>query len=161
MLSPFSDWHSDMTTIVLLGSLIPPLTAEMELSFSLMKVIYTRLRNRLLTKNLIHCVMFCKCRDLSRWTNMNKFWNCGWKQMKPKTKKERFHHDYSDKFFNCICLVFYLLCFYFLISSWLKSKRYLQWPHPILCMEFTTSFFPYKSLFDTKKFLVSQPLLWD
>ena len=28
MLSPFSDRHKDMPTIVLLGSLIPPLTAE-------------------------------------------------------------------------------------------------------------------------------------
>ena len=53
---------------------------------------------------------------------MNKFWNCGWKQMKPKTKKERFHHDYSDKFFTCICLVFYLLYFYFLIVHDWRAK---------------------------------------
>ena len=64
MLSPFSDRHKDITTIILLRSLIPPLTAEVERSFSLMKLICTWLRNRLLTKSLSHCMRICKARDL-------------------------------------------------------------------------------------------------
>ena len=57
--------------------------------------------------------------------NMNKFWDCGWRQMKPKAKKERFHHDYNDKFFTYICFFVCLQCFYLLISSRLKKKT---WP---------------------------------
>ena len=64
MLSPSSDHHKDMTTIILLGSLIPLLTAKVERSFSFMKLICTQLRNRLLTKNLSHCMRICKFRDL-------------------------------------------------------------------------------------------------
>ena len=64
MLSPFSDRYKDMTTIILPGSLIPPLTAKVEQSFSLMKPICTRLRNRVLTKNLSHCIRSCKSWDL-------------------------------------------------------------------------------------------------
>ena len=64
MLSPFSDRHKDITTIILLRSLISPLTAEVERSFSLMKLICTWLRNRLLTKSLSHCMRICKARDL-------------------------------------------------------------------------------------------------
>ena len=64
MLSLFSDCHKDMTTIILLGSLIPPLTAKVVQSFSLMKLIYSLLRNRLLTKNLSHCTRICKSRYL-------------------------------------------------------------------------------------------------
>ena len=63
-LSPFSDRYKDMTTIILPGSLIPPLTAKVEQSFSLMKPICTRLRNRVLTKNLSHCIRICKSWDL-------------------------------------------------------------------------------------------------
>ena len=44
MLSPFSDSHKDMTAFILLGSLIPPLTAEVERYFSLMNLICTWLR---------------------------------------------------------------------------------------------------------------------
>ena len=64
MLSLFSDCHKDMTTIILLGSLTPPLTAKVVQSFSLMKLIYSLLRNRLLTKNLSHCTRICKSRYL-------------------------------------------------------------------------------------------------
>ena len=44
MLSPFSDSHKDMTAFILLGLLIPPLTAEVEQYFSLMNLICTWLR---------------------------------------------------------------------------------------------------------------------
>ena len=63
MLSPFFDRYKDMTTMILPGSLIPPLTAKVEQSFSLMKPICTRLRNRLLAKNLSHCIKICKSWD--------------------------------------------------------------------------------------------------
>ena len=64
MLSPFSDHYRDMKTIILLGSLIHHLTAEVEQSFSLMKLICTRLGNRLLTKNLSNGIRISKFRDL-------------------------------------------------------------------------------------------------
>ena len=64
MLSPFSDYCRDMTTIILVGSMIHPSTVEVEWSFSLMKLICTQLKNRLLTKNLSHCMRICKFRDL-------------------------------------------------------------------------------------------------
>ena len=64
MLSPFSNRHKDIITIILLGWLISLLTAEVERSFSLMKLIWTWLRNRLLTKNLSHGMRICKSRDL-------------------------------------------------------------------------------------------------
>ena len=65
MLSPFSDHHKDMKTIIVLGSLIPPSTAEVEQSFRLMKLICAGVRNRLLTENLSHCMRICKFRDLT------------------------------------------------------------------------------------------------
>ena len=63
MLLLFFDRYRDMTTMILLGSLIHPATAEVEPSFSV-KLICARSRNRLLTENLSHCMRICKFRDL-------------------------------------------------------------------------------------------------
>ena len=63
MLLLFFDRDRDMTTMILLGSLIHPATAEVEPSFSV-KLICARSRNRLLTENLSHCMRICKFRDL-------------------------------------------------------------------------------------------------
>ena len=57
--------HPEITKVLKLAALIPPSTAEVERSFSLMKLICTRLRNRLLTENLGHCMRICKFRDLN------------------------------------------------------------------------------------------------
>ena len=56
--------HPDITKVLELAALIPPSTAEVERSFSLMKLICTRLRNRLSNDSLSHCMRICKFRKL-------------------------------------------------------------------------------------------------
>ena len=111
MLSLFSDHYRDMATIILLGSLIHPLTAEIEWSFSLMKLICTRLRNRLLTENLSHCMRVCKFRDLraDEYEQILRLW-----LKEDETKKERFHNDYNNKFFTYMFnfFIFYVFIFW-------------------------------------------------
>ena len=168
MLSPFSNRHKDIITIILLGWLISLLTAEVERSFSLMKLIWTWLRNRLLTKNLSHGMRICKSRDLRAdeyeqvLRLLLKADETKNKQTdKKKKKKKRFHCNYNEKFFTYMSFnFFYLLFFYFLISSYFKRKKYLQWTHVMLCLEFTTSFLLHKYLFAVKIFLTPHHLLW-
>ena len=57
--------HPEITKVLKLAALIPPTTAKVETSFSLMKLICTRLRNRLLTENLGHCMRICNFCDLN------------------------------------------------------------------------------------------------
>ena len=52
--------YPDVTTLLKLAALIPPYTAEVERSFSLMNLILTPLRTRLLPENLSHCMHMCK-----------------------------------------------------------------------------------------------------
>ena len=56
--------HGDMTKILALAALIPPSTAEVELSFSLMKLICTRLRYSLTSEHLSACMRISKFREL-------------------------------------------------------------------------------------------------
>ena len=44
--------HSEITKLLILAALIPPSTAEVERTFSLMKLICTKLRKRLTNENL-------------------------------------------------------------------------------------------------------------
>ena len=48
--------HPDIKRILNLAALIPPSTAEVERTFSLMKLICTKLRNRLSQENLRACI---------------------------------------------------------------------------------------------------------
>ena len=57
--------HPDITKLLTLAALIPPSTAEVERSFSLMKLVCTRLRNRLLTETLSHCMHICKFQEFT------------------------------------------------------------------------------------------------
>ena len=57
--------YPEITKLLKLAAPIPPSTAKVERSFSLMKLICTRLRNRLLTENLGHCMQICKFRDFN------------------------------------------------------------------------------------------------
>ena len=57
--------YPDITTVLVLAALIPPSTAEVERSFSLMNLILTPLRKRLLPENLGHCMRICKFRKLT------------------------------------------------------------------------------------------------
>ena len=52
--------YPDITKLLKLAALIPPSTAEVERSFSLMNLILTPLRKRLLLENLSHCMHICK-----------------------------------------------------------------------------------------------------
>ena len=42
-----------------------------------------------------------------------------------KNRKRKFHHDYNDKFFIYICLIFLSSIFLFFEKPCLKRKRYL------------------------------------
>ena len=151
MLSPFSDHHKDMKTIIVLGSLIPPSTAEVEQSFRLMKLICAGVRNRLLTENLSHCMRICKFRDLTA-DEYKQILRLSLKADETKNKKRKVSLPLQLKILHIYVSFFYLLCFYFLISSCLKRKRYLQWPNIMLCMEIKTSFFPPWIPFCSEKF---------
>ena len=136
MLSPFSDRYKDVTTIILPGSLIPPLTAKVEQSFSLMKPICTRLRNRVLTKNLSHCIRICKSWDL---------------KADEYEQILRFIAITMTSSFLYMFNFFYLLCFCFLISSNLKRKKKVPAvTTPNALHGVVNFFFPLKSLFAIK-----------
>ena len=57
--------HPDISRILNLAALIPSSTAEVEHTFSLMKLICTKLRNRLSQENLGACIRICKFRELT------------------------------------------------------------------------------------------------
>ena len=58
--------HPDITKMLYLAALIPPSTAEVERSFSLMKLICTRLRISLSQNSLKNCMRICKFRKLTK-----------------------------------------------------------------------------------------------
>ena len=58
--------HPDVTKMLLFAALIPPSTAEVERTLSLMKVICTRLRVSLSQVNLAHCIRISKFRKLCK-----------------------------------------------------------------------------------------------
>ena len=57
--------HGDMTKILTLAALIPPSTAEVQQSFSLMKLICTRLQRSLTSEHLSACMIISKFRELA------------------------------------------------------------------------------------------------
>ena len=52
--------HEDIIKIIEMAALIPPSTAEVERSFSLMNLVSTPLRKHLSDENLGHCMRICK-----------------------------------------------------------------------------------------------------
>ena len=54
-----------MSVILVLAALIPPSTAKVEHSFSLMKLICTRLRKSMSSKTLSNCMWICKFREMT------------------------------------------------------------------------------------------------
>ena len=52
--------HQDITKIIVMATLIPPSTAEVDRSFTLMNLISTPLCKRLSAENLGHCMRICK-----------------------------------------------------------------------------------------------------
>ena len=60
MSHPAASQHTTITRILNFAALIPPSTAEVERSFSLMNLISTPLRKRLSQESLGHCMRICK-----------------------------------------------------------------------------------------------------
>ena len=81
--------HPDLTLALLLAALILVSTVEVERSFSLLKLICTRLRSRLAAANLSHLMMICKFhRELTEedYRSIMKVWL---KADDTKSKKRR------------------------------------------------------------------------
>lgn len=69
--------HTEITRLLTLAALVPPSTAEVERTFSLMKLICMRLQNRLKQSNLANCMRICKfpvVLDDSDYANILKLW---------------------------------------------------------------------------------------
>ena len=77
--------------------------------------------------------------------------------MKPKTKKERFHHNYHDKFFIYICLIFLSSMFLFFDKFMFEEKKVPTVTTPNALHGVYIFFFPHKSL--CYNFLTPQPLI--
>ena len=79
--------HPDVTKMLFLATLIPPSTSEIERTFSLMKLLCTRLRILLTQASLVHCMRISKYRTLSSkdYKDILKHWL---RADETKTKKE-------------------------------------------------------------------------
>ena len=121
MLSPLSDSYKDMTTIILFGSLISYLIVEVELSFSLMKLVCAQLRNKLLTENFRHCMRICKFKGL-RPDEYEILRSQIEADDTKSNKKERFHHEYNGKFLHSYILKFFWL-FLFSLKFIFEEKK--------------------------------------
>ena len=60
-----STCHNDISVILTLAPLIPPSKAEVERSFSLKKLICTKLRKSVTTDTLSKCMRICKFQELN------------------------------------------------------------------------------------------------
>ena len=67
MLFKYPIQHLDITKILTLAALIPPPTAEVEYTFSLIKLISTQARKRLSQENLSACMYNCKYKELPEY----------------------------------------------------------------------------------------------
>ena len=56
--------HGDMTNILILATLIPPSTTKVKQSFSLMKLICTRLQRLLTSEHLFTCMRISRFQEL-------------------------------------------------------------------------------------------------
>ena len=75
--------------------------------------------------------------------------------MKPKAKKESFHHNYNGKFFTYI---YFIVCLLFLfIDKFMSEEKKLP---TVTASNTLHAFLPHESLFEAKYFLTPQPLLW-
>ena len=65
MTSEYAIRHPNITKVLTLVALIPSPTAEVERTFSLMKLICTRTRKRLSDENLGACMHICQYKQLA------------------------------------------------------------------------------------------------
>ena len=69
--------------------------------------------------------------------------------MKPKTKKERFHRDYNDKFLTYRCLIFLSSMFLFFDKFMFEEKK-VPTVTTYNALHAVYNIFPHESLFAAK-----------
>ena len=72
--SDYAVRHCEITKLLILAALIPLSTAEVEQSFSLMKLICTKLRKRLTNENLTALMGICKYEGKINNRETKKLW---------------------------------------------------------------------------------------
>ena len=72
--SNYAERHPEITKLLNLAALIPPSTAEVERSFSLMKLICTKLRKRLTNENLTALMRICKYQGDIDYEDIKNTW---------------------------------------------------------------------------------------
>ena len=72
--SDYAVQHGKITKLLILAALVPPSTAEVERSFSLMKLICTKLRKRLLNEDLSAPMRICKYTREINYEEIMELW---------------------------------------------------------------------------------------
>ena len=91
--SDYAVRHCEITKLLILAALIPLSTAEVEQSFSLMKLICTKLRKRLTNENLTALMRICKYEGKINYKEIKELWlNAD----ETKSKKDTSKADYVD-----------------------------------------------------------------
>ena len=93
MRSDYAVRHCEITKLLILAALIPPSTAKVERSFSLMKLICTKLRKQLTNENLIALMRICKYEGKINYKEIKELWL---NLTKPNRKKDALKADYVD-----------------------------------------------------------------
>ena len=93
MRSDYAVRHCEITKLLILAALIPPSTAKVERSFSLMKLICIKLRKQLTNENLIALMRICKYEGKINYKEIKELWL---NLTKPNRKKDALKADYVD-----------------------------------------------------------------
>ena len=93
MRSDYAVRHCEITKLLILAALIPPSTAKVERSFSLMKLICTKLHKQLTNENLIALMRICKYEGKINYKEIKELWL---NLTKPNRKKDALKADYVD-----------------------------------------------------------------
>ena len=72
--SDYAVRHCEITKLLILASLIPPSTTEVERSFSLIKLTCTKLRKRLTNENLTELMRICKYKGKINYKEIKELW---------------------------------------------------------------------------------------
>ena len=91
--SDYAVRHCEITKLLILAALIPPSTAKVEQSFSLTKLICTKLCKQLTNENLIALMRICKYERKINYKEIKELWL---NSTKPNRKKDALKADYVD-----------------------------------------------------------------
>ena len=117
--SDYAVRHCEITKLLILAALIPLSTAEVEQSFSLMKLICTKLRKRLTNKSLTVLMRICKYEGKINYKEIKELWlNADKTKLKKKHIKSRLHWYYH-------CFVYTFLQKSFLKNSFIIFKLWI------------------------------------